>query len=182
MATRPTSWHALHKGLHWLVVLLLVMVWGAVELHEFYEKSDPMREWWKMLHFSLGLTTLAIILIRLYGRALYPRPAPIGAAWQHHLSRLVHGLLYGALLAMPLSGFAMRQFAGKTIEIFGVFNVPQLAVVNTDLAKQIAFIHKEVLWTTLLTLIAIHVAGALWHHFIDRDATLKRMLPGKHNH
>ena len=53
MTTRPASWHALHKGLHWLVVLLLVMVWGAVELHEFYEKSDPMREWWKMLHFSL---------------------------------------------------------------------------------------------------------------------------------
>lgn len=179
MNKEQASWHPLHKGLHWLVVLLLVMVWGAVELHEFYEKSDPMREWWKMLHFSLGLTTLLVVLIRLYGRTLYPRPAPIGAVWQHRLSRLVHGVLYLVILAMPLSGFAMRQLAGKTIDIFGLFSVPQLATVNMDMAKQIAFIHKEVLWTSLLTLVAIHIAGALWHHFIDRDATLKRMLPGK---
>ena len=165
MKTTPTNWHGLHKGLHWLVVLLLVMVWGAVELHEFYAKGDPMREWWKMLHFSLGLTILVVVLVRLYARTLYPRPAPVGAAWQRQLSRLVHVLLYSVLLAMPLGGFAMRQFAGKTIEIFGMFSVP----------------HKEVLWTVLLVLIALHVAGALWHHFIDRDATLKRMLPGNHN-
>jgi cytochrome b561 len=181
MKTTPTNWHGLHKGLHWLVVLLLVMVWGAVELHEFYAKGDPMREWWKMLHFSLGLTILVVVLVRLYARTLYPRPAPVGAAWQRHLSRLVHVLLYSVLLAMPLGGFAMRQFAGKTIEIFGMFSVPQLTEINTDLAKQIAFIHKEVLWTVLLVLIALHVAGALWHHFIDGDATLKRMLPGNHN-
>ncbi len=181
MATAPANWHALHKGLHWLVVLLLVMVWGAVELHEFYEKGDPMREWWKMLHFSLGLTTLVVVLVRLYARALYPRPAPIGAAWQHQLSRLVHISLYAVLLAMPLGGFAMRQFAGKTIDIFGIVSVPQLTAIHTDLAKQIAFLHKEVLWTVLLTLIALHVAGALWHHVIDRDATLKRMLPGQHS-
>ncbi|WP_323774774.1 cytochrome b [Alcanivorax sp.] len=181
MKTASASWHPLHKGLHWLVALLLVMVWGAVELHEFYEKGDPMREWWKMLHFSLGLTTLLVMLVRLYGRALYPRPAPIGAVWQHRLSRLVHALLYMVILAMPVSGFAMRQFAGKTIDIFAVLSLPQLATVNMDLAKQIAFVHKEVLWTMLLTLVAIHIAGALWHHFIDTDATLKRMLPGKHD-
>ena len=85
MKTTPTNWHGLHKGLHWLVVLLLVMVWGAVELHEFYAKGDPMREWWKMLHFSLGLTILVVVLVRLYARTLYPRPAPVGAAWQRQL-------------------------------------------------------------------------------------------------
>jgi cytochrome b561 len=82
---------------------------------------------------------------------------------------------------MPLSGFAMRQLAGKSIEIFGALTVPQLVTVNMDLAKQIAFIHKDVLWTILLTLVVIHIAGALWHHFINRDTTLQRMLPGKHN-
>lgn len=181
MKTVSSRWHPLHKGLHWLVALLLVMVWGAVELHEFYEKGDPMREWWKMLHFSLGLTTLLVMLIRLYGRALYPRPAPIGAVWQHRLSRLVHVLLYMVILAMPVSGFAMRQFAGKTIDLFAVLSVPQLATINMDLAKQIAFIHKDVLWTMLLVLLAAHIAGALWHHFINADATLQRMLPGKHD-
>ena len=85
------------------------------------------------------------------------------------------------ILAMPVSGFAMRQFAGKTIDIFAVLSVPQLATIDMDLAKQIAFVHKEVLWTMLLTLVAIHIAGALWHHFINRDTTLQRMLPGKHN-
>ena len=133
MKTTPTNWHGLHKGLHWLV-LLLVMVWGAVELHEFYAKGDPMREWWKMLHFSLGLTILVVVLVRLYARTLYPRPAPVGAAWQRQLSRLVHVLLYSVLLAMPLGGFAMRQFAGKTIEIFGMFSVPQLTEIRSGQA------------------------------------------------
>ena len=112
MKTTPTNWHGLHKGLHWLVVLLLVMVWGAVELHEFYAKGDPMREWWKMLHFSLGLTILVVVLVRLYARTLYPRPAPVGAAWQRQLSRLVHVLLYSVLpcrsAALPCASLPAR--------------------------------------------------------------------------
>ena len=31
----------------------------------------------------------------------------------------------------------------------------------------------------LMAALALHVAGALKHHLIDRDATLRRMLPGR---
>ena len=83
------------------------------------------------------------------------------------------------LLAMPLAGMGMRQLAGKETELFWLFSVPQFTEVNMDLAKQVAWIHKDFLWTSLLVLVAIHVAGALWHHLIDKDATLRRMLPGR---
>lgn len=171
-------WLPLSKGLHWLVALLLVAVWGAVELHEVYAKGDPMREWWKMVHFSLGLTMLLLVIFRLYWRARQGRPEVIGTRWQRWLSATVHGALYGLLLAMPVSGFVMRQFSGKAIEIYGLVTVPQLTAVNIDVAKQIAFFHKELLWNALLALVVAHVVGALWHHFVDRDATLRRMLPG----
>ncbi|MDX1802598.1 MAG: cytochrome b [Alcanivorax sp.] len=173
-----TGWHPLSKGLHWLIALLLVAVWGSIELHEFYSKGDPMREWWKMLHFSLGLTVLMLMLIRFYWRATHPRPAPLGAPWQQRLSGLIHGLLYLVVIGMPLGGFSVRQFAGKPIEVYGLFTVPQLTPVNHDLAEAIEFLHTEVFWYLLLGLLGLHVAGGLWHHFVDRDSTLKRMLPG----
>lgn len=169
-------WHPLHKGLHWLTLALIIAAWAAVELHEQFAKGDPWREWWELLHFSLGFTLLLTLVLRLYGRARYPRPALIASRWQALASKTVHGLLYLVLLAMPLAGMGMRQLAGKDTELFWLFQLPQITSVNMDLAKQVAWIHKEFLWSALLTLVVIHVAGALWHHLIDKDATLRRML------
>jgi cytochrome b561 len=173
---QPTRWHPLHKGLHWLILGLVIAAWAAVELHEQFAKGDPWREWWELLHFTLGFTLLLTMVLRLYGRARYPRPPLLASPWQALASKAVHLLLYMVLLAMPLAGMAMRQLAGKETELFWLFSLPQLTGVNMDLAKQVAWIHKDFLWTSLLVLVAIHVAGALWHHFIDKDDTLRRML------
>ncbi|MCK0154450.1 cytochrome b [Alcanivorax sp. S6407] len=174
--TTPASWHPLHKGLHWLTLALIITAWAAVELHEEFAKGDPWREWWELLHFTVGFTLLLTLVLRLYGRARYARPALIASPWQALASKAVHGLLYLVILAMPLTGMGMRQLAGKDTELFWLFKLPQITAINTDLAKQAAWIHKDFLWTALLTLVVIHVAGALWHHFIDKDDTLRRML------
>ncbi|WP_308368394.1 MULTISPECIES: cytochrome b [unclassified Microbulbifer] len=177
MQTNTDRWNPVSKGLHWLVAVLLLCAWGAVELHEFYERGDPMRSWWTALHFSLGLTILLLVTLRLYWRARHPRPAVTGAAWQQKFSSLMHGILYLILLAMPLSGFSMRQLAGRDTEFFGLFALPRLLPENMDVAKQLAFVHKELLWNSLLVLLAVHIAAALWHHFVVRDNTLTRMFP-----
>lgn len=81
------------------------------------------------------------------------------------------------MLGMPISGMAMRQFAGRDTTVFWLFDVPSFVEKNIDVAKQFAFIHKELLWNALLILLVLHICGALWHHFVMRDATLKHMLP-----
>lgn len=174
--TSNERWHPLHKGLHWLTLALIIAAWAAVELHEQFAKGDPWREWWELLHFTVGFTLLLTIVLRLYGRARYPRPALIASPWQAFISKAVHVLLYLVLLAMPLAGIGMRQLAGKETELFWLFSLPQVTTINMDLAKQVAWFHKDFLWSALLTLVVIHVAGALWHHLIDKDDTLRRML------
>jgi cytochrome b561 len=177
MHTDNNRWHPLSKGLHWLFVILLLCAWGAVELHEFYERGDPMRSWWTALHFSLGISVLLLLVLRLYWRARHKRPPLLGARWQQRLSSLNHTALYFVLLAMPVSGLSARQLFAKDTEYFGLFTLPQLLSQNPDLGKQLMFLHKEVLWPALLTLVALHIAAALWHHFVTRDTTLRRMLP-----
>ena len=177
MEATAQKWHPLSKGLHWLIAILILCGWASVELHEFYEKTDPMRSWWMTLHFSVGLSVLVLVCLRMYGRARYPRPKLYGSRWQRPVSLLVEFLLYVAMLGMPLSGMAMRQFAGKDTLVFWLFEIPTFVQKNTDIAKQFAFIHKEFLWNALLVLLVLHIGGAMWHHFVTKDATLRHMLP-----
>lgn len=177
MDSRPESWHPLSKGLHWLIALLILCAWASIELQELYENGDPMHEWWEYLHFALGFSILLLVLLRFYWRATHPRPKLFGGRWQRKLSLLVQGLLYVLMLAMPISGIAMRQFAGKDTPLFWLFKLPPLVEKNTDVAEQLEFMHKDLFWNLLLVLLVLHIAGALWHHFIERDNTLRQMLP-----
>lgn len=180
MSTSSTTWTKTAKGLHWLIALLLVATWAAVELHEIPAKGDPWHDRWKMIHFSLGLTVLVLMIVRLYWRSRHQAPARQGQPWQRKLSLLTHGLLYLVVLAMPLLGVAMRQFAGRAVEVYGLFVLPQWVTPDKALAKQIAFFHRDVIWYLLLALVILHTVGGLWHHFINRDNTLRRMLPNRH--
>ena len=73
----------------------------------------------------------------------------------------------------------MRQLDGKSTPLTAGLAIPAWLPANTALAERLEDLHKEWLWNALLALIVLHVAGALWHHWVDRDATLKRMLPGR---
>lgn len=177
MASSTNSWSRAIKSLHWLIALFILCAWGSVELHEFYERDDPMRSWWMVLHFSLGFSVLLLALLRLYWRATHGRPALYGSKWQKPISLLVQSLMYIIMLGMPLSGLAMRQFGGRDTPLFWVFDLPAFVSKNIDLAKQLGFIHKELLWNALLVLLVLHIGGALWHHLVIKDNTLRQMLP-----
>ncbi|WP_237067337.1 cytochrome b [Microbulbifer guangxiensis] len=174
-----SQWNPISKGLHWLIAILVLCAWGSVELHEFYEKGDPMREWWKTLHFSIGFSILLLIALRLYWRSTHPRPEMLGKPWERTLGQITHATFYFLLFAMPILGLSMKQFAGSDTTIFWLFDIPSVVEQNRDVAKQLAFLHKELVWNILLVLICLHVAASLWHHFVEKDATLRRMLPGR---
>ncbi|KUJ81455.1 cytochrome b [Microbulbifer flavimaris] len=175
--TLPSQWNPVSKGLHWLIAIFVLFAWGSVELHEFYQKGDPMREWWKTLHFSIGLTILLLVALRLYWRTTHPRPQMLGSSMERIVARITHVTFYALLLAMPILGLIMKQFAGSDTTIFWLFEIPGFVEKNTDIAKQLAYLHKELVWNTLLVLICLHVAAAVWHHLVNKDATLRRMLP-----
>lgn len=174
----PENWGGLARFLHWLFFLLIVGAWFAVEMHEDFPRGSAERAQWMNLHKALGVTVFFLIWVRLGWRLSGEPPVPVpGPRWQQRSSAVVHGLLYLLLIAMPLSGLLMSQFGGREVSWFGLFSIPPFLAPDKELAGQIKELHEDVLWPALLGLVVLHAAAALWHHFVRKDDTLKRMLP-----
>ena len=169
-------------ALHWLMALLMVGVYAAIELREWYPKGSDPREALKALHFMLGLSVLLLIGVRLYARLRNPAPAivPTPPAWQARAAGIAHGLLYAMMILMPLGGWLMLSAAGKPIPFFGL-ELPALIGQNKELAGTIKEIHKTV-GTLGYALIGLHVIAAIYHHHIVKDNTLLRMMPHRRQH
>jgi cytochrome b561 len=131
------------------------------------------------LHKSIGLTVLLVVVVRLLWRVTHAPPAlPADIApWQKKVSAITHWALYALLLLIPLSGWLLNGTTGFPIAWFGTFAVPNLIAANPPLKDTAELVHA-VFGKILLGLVALHVAGALHHHFVLRDVILTRMVPG----
>ncbi|WP_134053986.1 cytochrome b [Rheinheimera aquimaris] len=166
--------------LHWLMVLLIAAVYAVIELKGIYPRGSEPREAMKMLHFMLGLSVLLLVLIRIFVRfssGKAPVITPAIANWQAMLAKVVHLALYALMLGLPIAGWFILSLSGKPIPFFGL-ELPALAAENKELAKTVKEIH-ETAGKVGYALIGLHAVAALFHHYIRRDSTLKRMLPGK---
>ncbi|OZA27554.1 MAG: cytochrome B [Hydrogenophilales bacterium 17-64-11] len=164
-------------GIHWLMLLLFVAVYGSIELRQLFEKGSDPREALKTWHFMLGMLAFALAWLRLAARLSGPAPAshPGLPGLQRLSSRLLHLALYVLMIGMPLTGWLVLSAAGKPIPFFGL-ELPALIGENKALAKQIKQLHETV-GTIGYALIGLHAVAALYHHYIKRDDTLRRMLP-----
>ncbi len=179
MAWKNTNirYGTLSISLHWLMLLLLIAVYASINLRELYPKGSDPREALKAWHFMLGLCVFVLVTLRLYARISAPTPVitPGLLPWQNLSAKLVHFALYALMIGMPILGWLLLSAAGKPIPFFGL-ELPALIGKNKTLADSIKEIH-EVIGTAGYFLIGIHVAAALYHHYIKRDNTLIRILP-----
>jgi cytochrome b561 len=129
-------------------------------------------------HAGLGALVIGLSLLRLLWRAVNPRPAdpPGTPALQARAAHLAHGALYALTLAVPLAGILDRWARGRPFALFGL--IPMPAPFTPPFGRFWGEAH-ELLADLLLVVVAVHVAAALWHHFMLRDAVLRRMLPGR---
>lgn len=172
---------SLSIGLHWLMFVLIVAVYACIELHSLFPKGSDTREALKVWHFMLGLSVFLLVFLRLLTRFASgpaPRIEPPASQWQTWLATAVHYALYGMMLGLPLAGWLTLSLAGKPIPFFGL-QLPALVAENKDLSKLVKDIHETV-GTVGYFLIGLHAFAALFHHYVLRDNTLLRMLPGKH--
>lgn len=191
MASMPTNtatgythqvrarYNSLSIALHWTMLVLLVGVYACMELREFYPKGSDIREGLKSWHFMLGLTVLTLVIVRVAVRLTRPAPAitPAQPKWQRWLARAVHLLLYALMIGMPIAGWIILSASGKTIPFFGL-SLPPLVGENKALAGQVKELHETAAGIGYY-LIAFHAAAALFHHYVIKDDTLRRMLPSR---
>ncbi|MBO9716088.1 MAG: cytochrome b [Pseudoxanthomonas sp.] len=171
-------WGGISQLLHWTIAVLILAI-GVVGLVMGELPRSPKWFWVYTMHKSLGLAVLALVLARLGWRVYAGAPAPVPGTprWQEKVASATHGAMYLLILALPLSGWLYDSASGlRPFRWFGLAEVPKLSPPNKPLA---GFMHEahELLFWVLIVLVIAHAGAALWHHLVQRDATLARMLP-----
>lgn len=129
------------------------------------------------IHKSIGLTVLALFVLRLLWRATDRRPRDVPAPrWQHLAAHVTHGVLYLLMVAIPVSGWYFNSAHGYPLQWFKQFNLPALTTKNDDAASVAIAVHEYLFWFLVLVLCA-HAGAALYHHFVVKDNVLRRMIP-----
>ncbi|HEV7165693.1 MAG TPA: cytochrome b [Gammaproteobacteria bacterium] len=164
------------QSLHWTVVALVIVQFVL----GFTAAGMPISMQRLMLlanHKSIGLTILALVILRLAWRGFSPAPAlPVGMPLQRRAAHVSHVLLYGLLITMPIVGWITSSASHLTVTWFGLFPFPNLVGPDAHLAKLAKATHAAMAWLLLATA-SLHALAALWHHFVQKDDVLLRMLP-----
>jgi cytochrome b561 len=173
------SYGAAVKVLHWLTVALVLFAWMLGTFGDVLPRGAA-RANGLVVHISLGLSVLAVTILRLVWRNLDPppplEPAPFGG-WAEFAAKGAHWTLYALLLIVPLLGMAVQFSRGNALPLFGLFEIASPLARDRDLAHSIVELHGT-LADVLVILAAVHTVAALAHHWLLRDRTLLRMLPG----
>lgn len=164
-------------ALHWVIVAGIVAQYFLAEAaedreHEPATAFDPAG-----LHTSIGITILALAVLRVLWRVVEPPPSlpQTMKRYERVLARSTHFAFYILLFALPITGWALAWVDHESIGVFGLFDLPQLRIAALT-EDQLEEIH-EALFNGLLGLATLHIAAALKHQFFDRDNVLRSMLP-----
>ena len=177
LTATPVRYTSTAIALHWLIFLLIACGF-TLAVYMVDLPLSPQKLKYFSWHKWIGVTVFMLAVARLAGRLVLPAPALPATmpAWQQSAEAVSHTLLYLLLLVIPLTGWLYSSAAGVPTVYLGIVQLPDLLAKDTALAELLKFIHVMLSYT-ILTLVIIHAAAALKHHFLDQDDVLKRMLP-----
>lgn len=157
-----------------MILGMFVLGWIAVN----YPMS-PVKIKLFAWHKSIGITVLMLALVRMAWRLADLTPALPNhmRPWERRLAHTSHALIYLMMVAMPLSGWVINSAANFPLKLYGLIRLPDIAPADKALQTQAEIVHLSLFWM-LAALLVLHIGAALWHHFVQRDEILARMLPG----
>jgi cytochrome b561 len=175
----------LARALHWTVAVLILLqtAFGVI-----MTVGGPEPNFWAMLttklalydvHKLLGVVVLGFVLLRLANRIVrdVPPEDPALEPWQRAAATLVHAWIYLLMIVVPLLGWIGISLY-PALTLFKLFDLPGLSGANRAASESVLIAHAFGAYF-LVALIFVHIGAALFHHFVRRDDTLRRMLPDR---
>ncbi|SDV50388.1 cytochrome b [Chitinasiproducens palmae] len=179
-ASQDTRYRGPAIALHWVIAALIIAAWAIGWIMTDIPGFTPMKLRYFAWHKWLGVTVLALAVLRVLWRATHPAP-PFPAAlpkWERLAAEAGHGLLYLLMFAVPISGYLYSSAAGVQVVYLGVLPLPTLIAPNPTLSAMLKTVHI-VCDYTLAAVVVGHLLAVVKHELIDRMPILYRMLPGR---
>ncbi|MDG1859930.1 MAG: cytochrome b [Emcibacteraceae bacterium] len=166
----------LSKLLHWGVGLAVI---GLFVLGYWMRTLDYYSSWYQKaphLHESVGLLLILLVPVMILWRLRNKNPSDDHLnSFEKLASGLMKKTLYAVMLAILVTGYLISSAGDTSIALFNWFDVPAIFTVNESKVF-IGNLHQYFAYL-IMVLVAFHALAALKHHYINKDSTLKRMLP-----
>jgi cytochrome b561 len=163
------------RALHWITAVLLLLLFGlGVSMTRWVPDEQKIRVYsW---HEWVGLTVFALTAVRLWWRLGHPPPPIDVPKWERVAAGAVYTGMYLILFAQPIVGWLMSTAFGFPVVYLGLIPLPAPVPEDRELAERLDVVHVS-LALALAGLFAAHLGGVLYHHLIQRDGVLSRMIP-----
>ena len=178
MATAiPARYSPTLRRLHWLMAVLILAAYLLIEQRGLFPRGSGGRFAMMQGHFWVGIAIFVLAWWRLVARRRDGAPpvTPPLDRWSALGAKAIHVALYAFFIVMPLLGMATAWTDGKAVMLpFTDIALPALLAEDKDLAHQLEDLHGSI-GEAFYWVIGLHVLAALYHHFVRRDDTLRRM-------
>jgi cytochrome b561 len=166
-------------ALHWASAVLIFCGFG-LGLSMVGLEFSPAKFRLYAVHKWIGITIFLLAAVRLAWLAAHPSPPLLASMpdWQKRAARATRVCLYALMLAIPISGWIYSSATGVSVVYLGLIPLPDLIPKDREMAKILLLVHKTLNFT-LAAVVTMHALAAFWHHFVDRDGVMARMLPGR---
>lgn len=173
-----SSYGTVTKVFHWVTALLILTVIPLGLIAEDLPFDAPLKVQLFSIHKTLGVIIFFVALGRILWALTQTKPGDLhpDRRVETLVAHIVHWLLYISLVAVPLTGWLHHAAtAGFAPILLPIGQDLPFVPKSESIAAVFAGLHW--LWSKVMIVsILLHFVGALKHHLIDKDATLRRMM------
>ena len=181
-------------ALHWIVALGFLGSYVAVYYRHWFTDNSFSQTGELTpsmialhMHLSFGITIGVFVALRVAWKLRNKTPDEVpGTQFEHSAARIVHRLLYAVMIIMPITGYMGTKLDANYFLLGDIPKFSDTALYSLLVEQWLGmdwesfepimdFIHKESGAYVVWVLIALHAGAALYHHFIKKDQTLRRM-------